>query len=509
MARSMPIRSWLLGLLLVLGCEAAAQAVCDVDDKVRLLHFNDLHGQLAPLSSPGEDPPGGLARLATLVSEARSEVPGQRTLLLFAGDLLQGSLSSSLFMGHPDLVLLERIGVDAAVVGNHEFDFGQENFRALAQASRFPFLSANLQAQPEPLPVRPSLVIRGSGGPTIAILGLTTSELLTTTHPRNTKGIQVADPIEVARALVPQLRARADLVVVLSHLGLAADRRLAGAVEGIDVIVGGHDHHVLQPPVIESGTLIVQGGSRGQWLGRLEIECAAGRLKPKDYRLIPVSAEVAEAPEIAAEVARVVAEADRGMDEVIGDIAVDLSADRGLIRRGEAVFGDFVADLALTITDADVALVNAGSFRASIPKGGVTLKQVYEALPFGNELVVAELSGQQIREALARSAALEPQDNPGGFLQVSGLSYVIAGNRLDAVTLSTGALDPSERYRVVMPDFLASGGDGYAMLMSQEGRVSTGRRLADVVVAAIRAGSEIPDHPDGRILRRTAASVGR
>lgn len=509
MACITPSRRWLIGLIFVLGLEGAAQAGCEVDERLRLLHFNDLHGQLASLSDPEADPAGGLARLATLVSEARTEVPGQRTLLLFAGDLLQGTLSSSLFMGRPDLVLLERIGLDAAVVGNHEFDFGQENFRALAQASSFPFLSANLRAAPEPLTIRPSIVMGESGAPRIAILGLTTAELLTTTHPRNTKGIEVADPIEVARGLVPRLRAQADLVVVLSHLGLAADRRLARAVDGIDVIVGGHDHHVLDTPVMESGALILQAGARGQWLGQLDFECAAGRLEPNGYRLIPVSVEVAESPEIAAEVARIVSEADAGMGAVIGAIDVDLSAVRERIRRGEAVFGDFVADLVRTITGADIALINAGSFRASIPKGEVTLKQVYEALPFGNELVVVELSGSRIRAALARSAALEPEDNPGGFLQVSGVRYVIDGRRLGAVMLPAGELDPSARYRVVMPDFLAAGGDGYAMLMRQEGRVATGRRLSDVVVAAIRAGAEVPGQLDGRILRRSQASIGR
>ncbi|WP_240905517.1 bifunctional metallophosphatase/5'-nucleotidase [Thiorhodococcus mannitoliphagus] len=509
MARWIPVRNWLLGLLIALGLQGAAAAACGPEDRLTLLHFNDLHGQLAPLSSADGAHPGGIARLATLVSEARAERPRQRTLLLFAGDLLQGTLSSSLFMGRPDLVLLERIGVDAAAVGNHEFDYGQDNFRALARAAGFPFLTANLGAEPDALPVPSSLLIGGAAEPGVAILGLTTAELLTTTHPRNTKGIQVADPMEIAGALVPKLRTQADLVVVLSHLGLAADKRLAREVDGIDVIIGGHDHAVLETPVMESGVIILQAGARGQWLGRLDLNCVAGRLEPSGYRLIPVSTEVAEDPEIAAEVARIVAAADAGMDEVIGRIGVDLSAERALIRRDEAIFGDFVADLARNITAADIALFNAGSFRASIPKGEVTLKQVYEALPFGNELVVAELEGQQLLEALARSASLHPRDHSGGFLQVSGVRYVIDGNRLASAELPTGPLDPEARYRVVMTDFLAAGGDGYQMLMSQAGQVKTGRLVSEVVVAAIRAGAELPLHSDGRILRRAPTSIGR
>jgi 2',3'-cyclic-nucleotide 2'-phosphodiesterase (5'-nucleotidase family) len=110
-------------------------------------------------------------------------------VLLFAGDLLQGTLTSSLFLGVPNLVLFDRLGVDTAVVGNHELDYGQDVFRRLVGLAGFPFLTANVQTHPEPLPVRPSVVIAKPGGPRVAILGLTTPDLTTAMHPRNVYGV--------------------------------------------------------------------------------------------------------------------------------------------------------------------------------------------------------------------------------------------------------------------------------------------------------------------------------
>jgi 2',3'-cyclic-nucleotide 2'-phosphodiesterase (5'-nucleotidase family) len=213
------------------------------------------------------------------------------------------------------------------------------------------------------------VVIAKPGGPRVAILGLTTPDLTTATHPRNVYGVSVEEPVAVARRLVPDLAAGADLVVVLSHLGIADDRRLARAVPQIDLIVGGHNHFIYAEPVLEGGVAILQAGERGRWLGRLDLDCRGGRLVRSGYRLLSMDAAAPQDPEVAAEVARIAAEADLGMAQTIGHSAVELSARREDIRRGESAFGDFVADLAREITLAEVALFNGGGFRASIPAG--------------------------------------------------------------------------------------------------------------------------------------------
>jgi 2',3'-cyclic-nucleotide 2'-phosphodiesterase (5'-nucleotidase family) len=493
------LRPW---LLLALFLPALAGAVCAPGGRLTLLHFNDFHGQLEPYQDPqNQVERGGIARLAATVARVRAEDPGRPVLLLFAGDLLQGTLTSSLFKGIPDITLFGRMGVDAMVMGNHELDYGQDTFRRLAARSRFPILSANLESHPEPLPLAAQLVIDRPGTPRVAILGLTSPELATATHPRNMKGLSVEEPVAVARRLVPSLREGSDLMVVLSHMGITDDRRLARTVPGIDLIVGGHNHNLYEEPVREGETAILQAGERGGWLGRMDFACQDGHLTRTGYRLIPIDATSPEDPEMAAEVRRIVAEADDALDEQVGTSTRELSAWRELIRRGEAPFGNFVADLAREITLTDVALFNGGSFRANIPAGPVTLKSIYQAFPFRNELVTGTLTGTQLLAALQRSASLDPADNPGGFLQVSGLRYVIEGGRLAGATADGAPIDPDRRYRVVTSDFLAAGGDGYTMIKVMGDQVMTGRLISDMVIEGFRTGSPVDPQTDGRIQR--------
>jgi 5'-nucleotidase/UDP-sugar diphosphatase len=357
-------------LFLTLAFNGVAGATCVEGQRLALLHFNDFHGQLESYNDPGTMASvGGIARLAAAVEKVRAEDPRRPVLLLFAGDLLQGTVTSSLFLGVPNVVLFGKLGVDAAVMGNHELDYGQDAFRHLATLARFPFLSANVQALPEPLPVKPDLVISKPGGPKVAILGLTTSELTTTTHPRNVGGVRVEDPLVVARRFTPSLHEKGDMLIVLSHMGIADDRKLAREIPDIDLIVGGHNHNLYAQPVMVGDVAIVQAGERGRWLGRMDLACSRGHMVRTGYQMLSMDAAVPQDPAVAAEVASVAAEADKGLTREVGSAKVELSARREEIRRRESAFGNWVADLAREITHADAALFNGGNFRASIPEG--------------------------------------------------------------------------------------------------------------------------------------------
>jgi len=491
-----------LVLFLTLACGGVAGATCAEGQRLALLHFNDFHGQLEPYTDPETHASvGGIARLAAAVEKVRAEDSGRAILLLFAGDLLQGTVTSSLFLGVPDVILFEKLGVDAAVMGNHDLDYGQDAFRHLAALARFPFLTANVRTLPKPLPVKPHVVISKPGGLKVAILGLTTRELTTTTHPRNVGGVSVEDPLVVARRLTATLREEGDMLIVLSHMGIAEDRELAREIPDIDLIVGGHNHNLYARPVMVGDVAIVQAGERGRWLGRMDLACSRGRMVRTGYQILSMNAVVPQDPLVAADVGRVAAEADKGLTRKVGYAKVELSARREEIRRRESGFGDWVADLAREVTHADAALFNGGNFRASIPAGPVTLKQIYQAFPFRDELVVGRLTGAQLIEALQRSASLNPEDNPGGFLQVSGLRYSIANGTLESAILADSPIDPARQYLIVVPEFLAEGGDGYAMLKDMQDKVMTGQLVSDMVIEAFRTGIPITATVDGRIRR--------
>lgn len=472
-----------------------------------LLHFNDLHGQLDPIEDAEAEGEagrrlGGIARLAGLVHSIRAEDPARPVILLFAGDLLQGTVTSTVFLGLPDVGFLTEMGVDAAVMGNHELDYGQEVFREILNQAGFPILAANLEASPSPFPTPATVILHPPGGPRVGILGLVTEELTTTTHPRNTQGIRMQPSAQTAAGWLPWLRARSDLVVVLSHLGLAADRELARTVPGIDLIVGGHNHRLLEQPLLEQGVAILQAGARGRYLGRLDLRIGNGQIDIQDYRAIPVDERVPEDQSIAAQVAELNARLAEEIEVVVGHSAQVLDASRPVIRRTESNFGNWVGDLARALTGADVALFNGGTFRASIPAGAVRLRDIHQAFPFGNELVTATLSGTQLQQALDRSAALDPLDDPGGFLQISGIRLVIEDGKAHSVSVGDQPLDRTASYQVVMPDFLAVGGDGYSELENLPDAKATGLLILDMVRDAFRQQENVEASVDGRILRR-------
>lgn len=493
----MPPRPMLIAALLTwISCAASA------GQPLTLLHFNDFHGQLEPYEVKEQGARlGGIARLAGLVRAIRDEDPRRPVLLLFAGDLLQGTTTSTLFLGRPDSKLFEEIGLGAAAVGNHEVDFGQDNLRKLAGMVSYPLLAANLRASPEPLPVKPYALFHPEGGPRVAVLGLTTEELITATHPRNAVGLSMLDPVAVARELVPGLDEQSDLLIVLSHLGFAADKQLAHGVPGLDLIVGGHNHYRFDSPREENGVLLVQAGERGSYLGRMDLEVEEDRLVLKNYRMLPVDDQAPVDARIADKVAKLVERADRELLTVVGRSRVELSAQRELIRRTEAPFGNLVADLAREFSGAQIALFNAGAFRATIPAGEVRLKEIYQTFPFRNELVTGVLSGAEIQSALDYSSGLDAADNPGGFLQVSGLRFRIRSGKAVAVTAQGKPLDPAADYRVVVVDFLAAGGDGYSMLAGMRDQVNTGQLISDMLVNLFRGRDEVDAVADGRIMR--------
>lgn len=494
---------FVLACLVVLAALITAPARAGEGLPLTILHFNDFHGQLDPVATPTTGRPlGGIARLAGLVRAIRAEDPARPVLLLFAGDLLQGTVTSTVFLGLPDIGFLTAMGVDAAVMGNHELDYGQADFRKLLAAAGFPVLGANVQAEPTPFPLLPAVVLAPPGGPRVGVLGLVTDELTTTTHPRNTAGVRVAPPAQTAAGWVPWLRQRADVVVVLSHLGLAADRQLARDADGIDLIIGGHTHRRLSEPEIEAGVPILQAGERGQYLGRLDLLVTDGGVRIQDYRLLAVDDDAPEDAAIAAEVAALDARLADEIEVVVGRSTSKLDAERAVIRRIESNFGDWVGDLARSLTGTDVALFNGGSFRASIAAGEVRIRDVYQAFPFGNELVTAEVSGAVLQQALERSASLDPEDDPGAFLQVSGIRLEIVDRKLASVQVAGRPLDPAARYSLVMPDFLAAGGDGYVMLQDLPGATATGLLMLDMVLDAFRAQASIDIVTDGRLVRR-------
>jgi len=482
--------------------------------EIRVLHVNDFHGFAKPYKPFGSDEMlGGISYLAAMAERLRTEKP---TLLLAAGDMIQGSDWANLFQGRSVIELMNQMRFDAMVVGNHEFDFGQEVLRERISEARFPVLGANVEGMEALKPY----VIKELAGIKIAIVGIVTEDTPVSTHPKNVMGLRFASAEETVQRYVNFLRDKADILLVLSHIGFHADRVLAEKVRGIDVIVGGHSHTKIDKPVQIGKTLIVQAWEHAKALGILDLTVEDGKIIKFEGHLEEIKPSLGIKDEAVEQIVKGYEEkADAALDEVVGDAETDLDGEH--VRKRETNLGDLIADIMRETSGAEATIINGGGIRTSIRKGPIKLRDIYSVLPFDNYIVAVRLTGRQIREALEHGlSGLE--EEAGRFPQVSGLMFSYdpsapPGKRVREIRIAGRPVESDREYAVATNDFLAVGGDGYkafgeAVKASRDFAViggmmkgerlvysNPGKWLRDVVIDYIKARKKIAPKVEGRI----------
>ncbi len=470
--------------------------------RITILQLNDLY-DIMPVDKGKK---GGLARVATLRDRIAKESPD--AVLVLAGDFLSPSTMSSVFQGSQMVATLNAAGLDLATFGNHEFDFGEQVTLQRMRESRFTWVSSNVLDPTTGLPFGDavSFVLRDVGGVRVAFIGLTTPE--TRVLSKGAASLAFLNPIAAAKEVVARARrARADVIVALTHQDMADDKALAAAVPEIDAILGGHEHDPLDARV--GKTLILKTGSDAVALGRIDLLVAvgrAGRRVEAKWELMAVTDETPGKPDVAALVKSYEDRMAAQLDAPAGTTAVPLDTRNEVVRMKESPVGDLIADLLREAMTADVALVNGGGIRgnAVIPAGELRRGDVLKILPFANKIVKLEVTGDTLRAALENGLS-QHERIAGRFPQVSGLRYVFdpkkpAGSRLVSVTVGGKPLDPSARYSVATFEFLMGGGDGYEMLQQAKVLVKpqNGPMDSDVLLERLKAGPIAPA-ADGRV----------
>jgi len=475
--------SRLLKGLGVLSLIVAFPAFLFAGEKLTILHINDTHGQIEAVEAKDGATYGGFARVAYLVDSLRSEAEaeGRTFYFLHAGDALQGPPVSNMSKGKLDFELLNEMELTAMAVGNHEFDFGQENLNELVEIAEFPVISANVTDESGRL--YPAFVKEEVGRERIIIVGLTTEATPIGTHPANVEGLSFLPADSVIVALIDSLGyGKRDFVIALTHLGWTADSVLAEQVPQIDLIVGGHSHTIIEEPRKIKNSLIVQAGARTVYLGKLEAELKKGSLRDCSYELILLSGKIAEEPDMAARIAEASKELDKQLGVPIGKTEVVLVP--GLTEAADELsLGDLVAEIMREETGAEFAFTNQGGVRAAIIPGDVTMKDVLTALPFSNTVVVMELTGNQVQELLDFNVSLGPHS--GGTLHLAVVEYKeVEGKAMD-ISIGGKPLDPAKTYKIATNNFLAAGGDGYEILKQGQNIYDTGTGVNSLLVRYI------------------------
>lgn len=516
--------------LLVVGTALAGQ-----DYALTILHTNDIHAHLQPFGGVGAQCDqaadaagkcfGGVARLATAV--ARERAKDGPSLLLDAGDQFQGTLYFTMFKGEPLALFMNRLGYDAMTLGNHEFDAGPATLAAFIKALKFPVVAAdvNVSRSKDLRGLVVPYVVREVAGRKVGIVGASQPKTpeMSTPGPDVTFGKTVPAVTKAVKALK---RKGVDIIVVVSHAGLEGDKKLAAAVPGVDVIVGGHSHVLLSNTAPEAvgpcplvvphpgvgPTLIVTAGFWGRYLGVLHVRFdKAGRVTRYDGDPVLLDASVPEDPDTVAALERFAKPLAAYWTTVLGQS--EGSMDAAGCRREECQPGDLLAEALLAAgrkTGAVAALANGGSIRAGLPSGNITQGDVLTAFPFPDTLVTANLTGADLAAMLEHGLSRLGRRGGGGrFLQVAGLRYVFdparpEGERLvEAQIADAGGwfspLLPEATYRVALTNFLWRGGDGFAVRAKGREATETNLGITELVSDYIKQQSRLPQALDGRI----------
>ncbi|MGL4524223.1 MAG: bifunctional metallophosphatase/5'-nucleotidase [Spirochaetia bacterium] len=413
------------------------------------------------------------ATIAGYIEDQKKKSPN--TLFLDAGDALQGLSFSDVSKGMNMLQVMNLMNYDAMVLGNHEFDFGAQMALSFIDNAKFSILGANFFRDNEQ--VAPPFITYTLDGLNIAIIGVLTGHFDKLVSPHLIQGYRFPDPIEMLETLVPELRETADVIIVLSHLGGIGDissQALAKRIPDIDVIIDGHDHQPLPRGLMVGKTLIANAGEYAESLGRVDlvikkdgsIQKQATLLQKKDLQHIPQKTEITEL------ITSLTAEYEDLLDQIRGPIIatlpVMLDGHRTSVRMGDTPLTRLITDAIYAQSRTDIVFISSGGIRTSLPSGPITGEDIYNVMPFGDQIITLELSGEELKSALEHGFSLYPQ-TAGAFPQFAGMHVVMdttqpAGSRVAKVTVGGSPLDPLKIYSIATSTYLQGGGDGYNMM---------------------------------------------
>jgi 5'-nucleotidase/UDP-sugar diphosphatase len=443
----------------------------DVKD-VTILHWNDFHAHNLPEKRQKKDSTGqnffyyygGTSDMLGYINKFRNS----NTLVLNAGDDFQGTPISSITKGKSQIKLLNLYSLDAFVIGNHEFDYGQFTLDSDLQLANFDYLSANVYFKPKQSTFGKSYVIREFDGIKTGIIGITLPELFEVTLPANLSEVEMLNTDSVIQASINILKnEKCDLIVLLSHSGVHNDSIFASKFyKDVDVIVGGHSHTPLFKPLLVDGVLIVQAGSAGRWLGKLDLKVDIDKDTVVGYngKLIETVLDSSIYDKAAEEkVEGMVAAVSGELKRIIGKIESDWKAGYG----EESNLGQFEADAFRKACGTDIAFINGGALRKSMYKGDVTIGDIWEINPFGNALNTFAVTGKTLKEMLTNNIKLRNEKVKSGegaeILEVSGLSYTYDSRRIESgvdilldVKVDGKDIDDDKIYSVATNSFVAS-----------------------------------------------------
>ena len=503
-----------------------------------LLGTTDIHGNIEPVDYYTNQPAKrGLAKIATLIRGVRAAEP--HVLLLDSGDTIQGTPLAYYFArkdtskANPTIAVMNALGYDAMATGNHEFNFGLEVLWKAKREARFPFLAANIRQEYKGgVPYFRPYIIKNVAGVRVGIVGFITPGVPRWEIPAHYRGYQFEPIVDAARRVIPEVRKRADLVVVIAHSGLELNRdtgqpfypdqipgenamnALAMQVPGIDVIMFGHTHREVSQAFI-NGVLLVQAKNWGQSLARVDVELkrdtqGAWQVASKHSTTLPVSDAVAADPEVLKLAEPYHQATQTYLDSPVATCAKEL--DGSTARYEDHPLVDLIHTVQMKYGGADVSLATMFYPAVRIPAGRVTVRQIAALYIYENTLYTVAMTGAQLKEALEHAASFFPgwPFRPGetprlpGYSADSaeGVSYTIdltqpVGQRIRELTYKGKPLDPAAKLRVALNNYRYTGGGRYEVLKGLPVVYRSPQETRELIIEYVTRTATVPTTADG------------
>jgi 2',3'-cyclic-nucleotide 2'-phosphodiesterase/3'-nucleotidase len=516
--------------------------------QVTILQTTDLHGHIYPIDYYTNEPDmNGLAKAATIIRQARQEKPD--LLLLDSGDTIQGT---PLVYYHntknnapvdPMMLVMNALKYDAMAVGNHEYNFGLKVLEKARGEAKFPWLSANTYRKGTNQTAYEPYIVRETSGVRVGILGLTTPGIPNWDNPENYAGLEFRETVSEAGKWVRVLREkeRVDVVVISMHMGLEEDLRtgeinpgqvenenaavaIAEQVPGVDCILMGHTHREV-PALFINNVLLTQADKFADRVARVDLylektEGGRWRITSKSARTLMIDEKVKPDAEILKLAEPYDRETQSWLGRVIGESPAELTAADARFR--DTAILDLIQRVQMEAGQADVSMAASFNPQARLPKGPVTVRDIAGLYIYENTLVVIEVTGQQLKDALEHSAkyfrAYEPnkpvadlvdEKIPGyNFDIAEGVTYDLdisqpTGQRIQNLRFHNQPLQPTQKLRLATNNYRVNGGGGYTMYKNAP-VVSRYGEIRELIIDWVERHKQIPAEPDNnwRILPR-------
>ena len=477
---------------------------------LRILHYNDFHAANVPYNVNKFEVPeitdsvmmvGGAAYIKAYINKNTD----LNTILLNAGDIYQGGPASAITKGKSQIIIENYMNSDVVTLGNHEFDYTTDTLISFLKLANFKIICCNIVDKKTKKPLFDPYKIITKNGIKIAVIGVITEELPRIVTKTNIDDLQILDIIPTVKKQIAKIKEmeKPNLIILLTHVGYEVDKHIAEAIPEVNVIIGGHSHSKIPHPAKHNNTIICQAHEKGKYLGVLDLKVDIKNNSVHSFlgKLVPIITDYIQ-PDTT--IIKVVDSINAMWRDQLNEVVGELKTDWIRTYKRESNIGNCITDIIRDFSESDVAFYNAGGIRKDLYAGPITVKDIWEIVPFDNSVVSFNIRGDSLYNIFEYQFN---NDNHIEILQISGAEYkynlkMPKGKRVVELKINKQKIDPSKYYKIVTNSFLISQSKQYLGINIDQYQIhDSGIFIKELFVDYVRKQKVIDSKIENRIVQ--------